>query len=56
MKSQKIKVTLKDIPIYEHLEYGIKCSYAESLAWLEEVNKFFRLLKKNKNYPHWPEK
>ncbi len=34
--------------IHEHLDIGLKCSYAQRLQWLEEANEFVRSLKKKK--------
>lgn len=50
VKLEKIKIKMKDIPVYEHLELCLKCTYAQRLEWLEEVNQFVRELEKDKNY------
>jgi len=50
MKIKTLK--LKDIPVYEHLDISLKCTYAQRLKWLEEANKFVRMLQKRKGYPN----
>ena len=56
VKNNSQKLKLKDFAVYEHLEYGMKCTYAQSLKWLEEANQFVWALQKNQNYPYWGKK
>lgn len=46
----KKKERLK-FPVYEHLEYSLKNTYAQRLQWLEEANEFVQMLRRKKNYP-----
>ena len=49
MKLKPKKIKVRDIPVYEHLEYALKhTTYADRLQWLEEANAFVHSLKKKK--------
>ena len=46
MNARKPRNRKNNIPVYEHLDIGLKCSYAHRLQWLEEANDFVRSIQK----------
>lgn len=43
MIKKSISAKLKNIPVYEHLDECLRCTYEERLQWLEEANEFVRV-------------
>ena len=57
MKVKLKKVNLKNIPVYEHLEWTLKnTTYADRMKWLEEAFNFAMMLREQKIRPHRPKK
>jgi hypothetical protein len=52
MTSKKIKIKLRDIPVYEHLEKSLTTSYAQRLTWLTQANELFWQVQKNSKHHH----
>ncbi|MCK5215706.1 MAG: hypothetical protein KAR05_10175 [Candidatus Omnitrophica bacterium] len=48
MKSQRLTIRIKDVPVYEHLDESLKRTPAERLAWLDKARKFVRTIKSSK--------